>query len=178
MKKVLVWVAVVALMLATAVPAFAADGTATVVVTGGSISVTPKAITFTGVTLDGTDHNDVSGSTTAWDAEDPTGTGAGWHVDVASTGFTNAGNKTIAVTGFDIQLLDASIAVVAGNTKPTSSVTAMTNLSATPVKICSAALDTGMGSYTLLPTFQLDVPAETYAGTYTATVTLTITASP
>jgi hypothetical protein len=44
--------------------------------------------------------------------------------------------------------------------------------------LASAAVDTGMGAYDLTPTFQLLVPAGTYAGAYTATFTVSILSSP
>jgi hypothetical protein len=52
--------------------------------------------------------------------------------------------------------------------------TALTNLDQS---FLLADLNEGMGTYYLNPTFDLFVPAETYAGRYTSTVTLTLTAS-
>jgi hypothetical protein len=130
------------------------------------------------VTLDGSDQTTNGTTDSAWVAKDPTGTGAGWHVTISSTDFTSVGGKTIGVALMDMQLLDESIVIADGNTKPTSSMTSMTTLSDTPQTLASAAVDAGMGAYDLTPTFQLLVPAETYAGAYTATFTVSILSSP
>ena len=256
----------VALVLGIAGVAYAESGT--VAVTGGTLAVTPLNVTLNGVTLDGTDQVATSTSN-AWKAEDPTGTGAGWHLTIASTDFTTdkiqrvdrgsatAGTFTLTysatttaaiafdataaqvetaiealsnvtaatVTGsgtsatpwvirfdtssgsgimtstdsltggsstvalekidvsvadqqFQITLADADVAVVTGNTKPTSSVTAKTDIADGTVTFFSAATDTGMGDYTLNPDFELEVRAEVMAATYTATVTVAIVSAP
>lgn len=85
---------------------------------------------------------------------------------------------SVADQQFGITLADGDIAVVAGNTKPTSSVTSLTDIADSTVKFISAATDTGMGSFTLNPDFTLEVRAEVYAATYTATITLTAVSGP
>jgi hypothetical protein len=50
-------------------------------------------------------------------------------------------------------------------------------LSKTAQVLTTAVHDTGMGTYTYAPRFELDVPAETYAGHYTSTLTVTLIAS-
>jgi hypothetical protein len=45
-------------------------------------------------------------------------------------------------------------------------------------KFFNAAIDTGMGDFTVTPTFQLAIPADTYAGAYSSTVTITIASAP
>jgi hypothetical protein len=164
--------------------------TATMTVSGGTLSVTAANVTLSAVTLDGTDKTATSASgSNAWSAQDSRGTGAGWHLTIDSTDFTDGGTplRTLNISAADqqvkIQLLDANIAVTAGNTKPTSSVTALTAIPeapATALTFTSAATDAGMGSYTLNPNFELEVPAETYvgSGTYTATVTVTAVSGP
>ncbi len=80
---------------------------------------------------------------------------------------------------FQIQLTEPNITYTEGNTKPVSSVTALTPISSiTPAKFIAAAVDTGMGTYTLAPNFLLEIPAETYAGDYTATFTVAIVSGP
>ena len=89
------------------------------------------------------------------------------------------GTKTIAVSNFQIRLLDSNIVVVSGDTnKPVSTQTTFASLSGTALKIASAAVGEGDGVYDLTPGFQLTVPAETYIGRYEATVTITISAGP
>lgn len=79
---------------------------------------------------------------------------------------------------FEITLADVDIAVVDGNTKPTSSVTAYTDIADSTVTFMSAAEGQGMGSYTLDPDFRLEVRAEVYAGTYTSTITVASVSGP
>ena len=89
------------------------------------------------------------------------------------------GTKTIAVSNFQIRLLDANIVLVSGDTnKPVSTQTSFTSLSGTALKIASAAVGEGDGVYDLTPDFQLTLPAETYIGSYEATVTVTTNAGP
>ena len=142
-----------------------------------ALTVTTAPITFPDVTLGGTDQT-VMGSTSAWRA-DANGETGGWNLTVASTDFDNGAGKTIQVSNFDIQLLDANVSVVSGDANgPVSTQNAFAPLSGTPRKVASTAVGAGDGVYDLTPDFQLRVPAETYAGNYTATVTITISVGP
>lgn len=161
--------------LLCAAPALAEAGA--ILIQGGSLSIEAANINFTTVTLDGARHDNGAGTTSVWTAIDPTGTGAGWHLTIAATNFTNAGGKTISKDGFTMQLLDSAISVLDGNAKPTSSLTTHTSIG-TLQTFASAAVNAGMGSYTLLPTFALDVPASTFAGSYNSTVTVSIVSGP
>jgi hypothetical protein len=141
-----------------------------------ALTISTAAITFPNVTLNGGPQT-VDGSTSAWRA-DATGETGGWKVTVASTDFSNGSGKTIAVSNFEIRLLDANIVWVSGGTKPTSTQTDFAALSGTGLKIASAAVSNGNGVYDITPDFRLTVPAETYADSYTATVTADISAGP
>lgn len=128
-RKLAALLAALSLVVVTAGVAYAE--TATVTVSGGTLSVTAANVTLSAVTLDGTDKTATSASgSNAWSAQDSRGTGAGWHLTIDSTDFTDGGTRTIDISAadqeFKVQLLDANIAVTAGNTKPTSSVTALT----------------------------------------------------
>jgi len=151
---------------------------ALLVMEAAALSITTVAISFPNVTLDGDPHI-VDGSTSAWRA-DAAGETGGWNVTVSSTDFDNGSGKTIAVSNFEIRLLDANIVWVSGDdiNMPTSTQTTFTGLSGTGLKIASAALGDGNGVYDMTPDFRLTVPAETYAGNYTATVTVSISAGP
>jgi hypothetical protein len=143
-----------------------------------ALTISTAAITFPNVTLDGAPQT-VPGSTSPWRA-DATGENGGWKVTVASTDLSSGGGKTIAVSNFEIQLLDTNIVWVSGDdiNMPTSTQTTFTALSGTALKIASAAVGKGNGVYDLTPDFRLTVPAETYAGSYAATVTVDISAGP
>ena len=150
---------------------------ALLVMEAAALTITTAAISFPGVSLDGEPHI-VDGSTSAWRA-DAVGETGGWKVTVASTDLSSGSGKTIAVSNFEIRLLDTNIVWVSGDTnEPTSTQTTFTALSGTALKIASAALGQGNGVYDLTPEFCLTVPAETYAGGYTATVTVDISAGP
>lgn len=176
-KKVVVLAASALLALTSVMPVMAQEvTTGTVEITGGNLSIVPQAITFEGVTLSGAAQSGIAGSTTAWTVTDPTGTGAGWTVTIQAGDFekTTDPTKTIPASGFKASLSD--IDTIAGNAPPTSSL-AGASLDQEQVLV-SAAAGEGMGTYKVTPTFTLDVPVDTYAGTYEATVTLTISAGP
>ncbi len=142
-----------------------------------ALTITTAAITFPGVTLDGSNQM-VNGSTSAWRA-DANGETGGWNLTVASTDFDNGAGKTIPVSNFDIQLFDANIAVVSGDTNgPVSTQTTFATLSGTALMIASAAVGEGDGVYDLTPGLRLTVPAETYTGSFTATVTISVSVGP
>ena len=161
------WLAAAAALVAAAM----------LVTQAAALTITTALITFPGVTLDGADQL-VNGATGAWRA-DATGETGGWNVSVASTDFDNGASKTIAVSNFEIRLLDANIVRVSGDTNgPVSTQTTFASLSGTARKIASAAAGDGDGVYDLTPDLRLTVPAETYASSYTATVTVAISAGP
>jgi hypothetical protein len=177
----------IALLAATSISVSATD--ATVVVTGGSLSVSPAAVSFSGVTLDGTDKTSTSAfGANTWTATDARGTGVGWNLTIISTDFVGSGGAaghSLDITAvdqlFSIQLDNGHISVIAGNTAPTSPATVLTTIPFTgdpALKFASAAATEGMGSYTLQPNFSLMIPAETYAGTYTAAMTITAVSGP
>ena len=163
-----VWIAVLAALLATGALAVKAS----------AITISTVTITFPLTALNGTDVTaTTSGST--WQA-DGEGLLAPWHINVTSTDFTNADSKAIAVSNFEIRLLDSSIVVVTRppSPKPTSTQTSFTSLSGTDLRIATATAIGGDNIYDLTPDFRLTVPAATYSGNYSATVTITILAGP
>jgi len=184
MKRIVAFLVVAGLLAAMAATVYAE--TATVTVTSDSLSVTPDDVALSTVILDGSDKVSTSPYTSnAWTAEDARGTGAGWNVTITATDFSDGGTNTIDISQsdqeFKIQIQDANISVIYGNTKPTSSVTSMTAIpttGGTPLKIVSAATNTGMGSYNIPPAFELEVRAETVAADYESTITVAINDGP
>jgi hypothetical protein len=150
---------------------------AAVVLQATALTIITAPITFPDVTLNGSSQT-VDGSTSAWQA-DAVGESGGWKVTVASTDFSNGSGKTIAVSNFEVRLLDANIVWVSGDTNgPVSTQTTFASLSGTALKIASAAVSDGNGVYDMTPDFRLTVPAETYTGSYSATVTVDISVGP
>ncbi len=180
MKTTLFSLTVTALLVLTSVVMASpviADGVITL--TGGTLSVAPQNVDFGTHGLTGYNQT-FNGTTTAWTVSDPTGTGAGWKLSIKSTDFTKNGDasKKISVTGFKASLDDANVVKVDGNDKPVSAMTSLLSLSASDQVMASAVSGTGMGTYTVLPAFTLDVPAEAYAGSYTAVLTATVAVTP
>jgi hypothetical protein len=161
--------------------------TATVTVSSGSgLTLTTAPINLGGVTLDGTNQTAVSLSpSNTWSLVDSRGTGEGYNVTIEATDFSdglgNVMNISSTFRQFKVQLTDANILQLAGGVKPTTSVPQLAAIPESgnpPLKILSANVGEGQGSYELHPNFTLDVPANTVAGTYTSTVTVTIATGP
>lgn len=176
-KKSIPALVIAAAVIATSGGLHAARADATITVSGAPLSVTTNNIAFNPVTLNGSLIVS-NGTTSAWTMKDPTGTGSGWHTTITATNFVDSNAHTISVTGFKMLLSNGAITTVDGNAAPTSSFTSSTVLSGSPQSFLAAAADSGMGTYTALPTFTLDVPASTYAGSYVSTVTVTIISGP
>jgi hypothetical protein len=181
-RKILTLTLILGLLTATALAVYAE--TATVVISGGSLSFSPANITLSGVTLDGTDQTSTSAYTAnTWTAVDGRGTGAGWNVTIDSTDFSDGGTKSIDIStaGSEFKIQLTNITVTAGSAAPTSSVTSLTTIPTNPaaaLKFLSAANDgTAMGTYSVEPNFELGILAETYVGTGTYTATVVVTAA-
>ncbi|KKK69509.1 hypothetical protein LCGC14_2933320, partial [marine sediment metagenome] len=140
---------------------------AIITILGGSLSVGTNPVAFGLVSLSGADLT-VDTQPSAWYVSDARGSGAGWNVTLTSTDFTSAGG-TITVGNFKMKLDDANIVTVGGNTAPTSQVTGYQPLStSTPLKLLSAGVGVGMGTYDFTPDARLIVPAESAPGDYEA----------
>lgn len=154
----------------------AATVTATISVSGGNLSVATEDVVLT---PDGTTGVAVS-QTSHWTAVDARGTGGGWHLTV-SVDTIFADGRAIGDQPLEIQLLNDSIAVIAGNGQPTSRVPSFAPVPATgtgALLFVSAASDEGMGSYDLHPDFRLATPTGSTATGYTATLTVDISTGP
>jgi hypothetical protein len=166
-----------------AVPAIADTANVTATITGGSLSESTSATPSFAVTLDGTDKT--PSYTLPLTAIDARGTGAGWNLTITSTQFTTGGATPNTLATNASSVTGVTSACVGGSTctNPTNSVTYPLNVPAAPVaptavKLFNAAANTGMGKFTVTPTVQVAVPANTYAGTYTSTVTLAVVSGP
>jgi hypothetical protein len=170
-----------ALILAASAPA--ADVTATATVTGGTRSLSTSATPSVSATLNGTDQTPAY--TLPMTVNDFTGTGAGWNVTITSTTFSTGGGspKTLATTASTVTSLSATCAGPGTCTNPTNSISYPLGVPAAgtapaAVKLFNAAANTGLGAFTVTPTVQVSIPANTYAGTYTSTVTVASVSGP
>jgi hypothetical protein len=176
-------------LAAASAPAAASGHDTNVTISGGLLAITePTVGDFTGVTLDGTAQ-----TTTATFADftvtDPRGTGAGWNVTVQASQFAewDTGGGAYVASGRTLAQNSLSMAAptVAGN-GTTSAVPAITGGpytldGGTAVKVASAAVDTGMGTFDFTQPaapLTLSVPASVYAATYRSTVTVSVVTGP
>ena len=136
-KRILAIFAVLALLAATAVAVYAETGTVTV--SGGSLAETITNVSLAGVTLDATDQT-TTDTTNAWTAEDPTGTGAGWHLTISATDFTSdevqevfngASSGTFTLTYSDV--VSAAIAYNASAATVETAIEGLSNVTAATV---------------------------------------------
>lgn len=157
--------------------AVAVADTVSVVINGDALGMTEPGggQTLTPVTLNGLDQT-TGGNVGQYEIVDARGTGAGWNLVLDATDFAKQGDptKTIAASGFQVTPAPA-VTTVAGNAAPSA---ASGGLGGAGTKILSAAAGAGMGTYQVTPAVTLDVPAETYAGTYDSVVTATLTSGP
>ncbi|RLC56080.1 MAG: hypothetical protein DRI30_06435, partial [Chloroflexi bacterium] len=158
----------------SAVPAGAE--TMTLQVNGGSLSIATNPVGFGILELTGLEQT-IDTQPSPWTAADASGAGAGWNVTVSSTDFTSAGG-TITVDNSKLQLLDANVSTVSGNTQPTSQVTSYQPLSGSPLAVLSAAVGNGMGTYDFTPDMRQIVPADASPGSYEAFLTVSINSGP
>ncbi|SFN90716.1 WxL domain-containing protein [Mycetocola miduiensis] len=170
--------ALVAGSLLIAPSAFADDVVQTV--TAGERTASVANITLGAVA---TSHAAASsvGSLTL-NADDSTGSGAGWNVtqivtDLAPTpAMVSAGATVIPAAGITatIGAVSSTAGQDATGVTPTAGAVAL-NVETT---VLSAAAQSGMGTYTAPVALAVAIPANTYAGAYTGTLTTTISSAP
>lgn len=182
--RLLVAAAVVSLTMALSAGVALAD-TPDVIVTGGSLGLTGGTVEdFTGVTLDGGNQ-----TTTAQISDvvvtDATGTGVGWRLQITGAVLAGTGDisaKSIAASQVTVKKL-AGVTAGAGVTAadPELDGNATFALPTSATNLATAAVDAGMGQYTLdcpADMLTLVVPASSYAGTYSTTITLDTVSGP
>jgi hypothetical protein len=172
-------------LAALLLPSAAVASTATATLSAGSLAFvsTPPNVSFS-ATLNGSDQT-VS-TTQALDVSDATGSGAGWNITATSTTFTTGGGspKTLSTSATTVGAAPTDTCDTAVTCSlATNSVTYPYTLPAagtapTATKLFNAAAGSGMGNQTVTPTWKLDVPASTLAGTYTSTWTISLVSGP
>lgn len=138
-------------------------------VSGGALTVTSAAPTMSGVTLDGKTTQTSTGTSAAWSITDARGTGAAWAVSASATDFTSAiGSadlvvRTIAVAGLTIT--PGTITAGTGADSATSITGSTLTMSTTDQALISAT-GPNKGTYSVAPSFSLDIPANAYRSNY------------
>lgn len=152
------------------------NATETISTIGGSLfMLTGGDQSMTSITLSGIDQTD-GGSLGIMSVRDGRGTGEGWNVIISGTDFISGGpsTRTISAAGFNIPS-SPPVTTIDGNAPPVS----YSGMLAVPgFKILSASSGTGMGDYRISPGISLNVPAETFVGTYASEVVVTIQSGP
>lgn len=178
-------VATTAAVGVAAVPAFAADST-DVTVTGGSLSIDAVTVgNFGGITLDGTAKT-TTATVDAFSVTDARGTGDGWNVTMQGTQFAEHDGTNYVTSGKTLALNSLSLSALSvaanGTTSPVPTTNAGAGIDNTTgaIKIASAAVDEGMGTYDFTGTnaLSLSIPASAYAKTYRSDVTVSVVSGP
>jgi hypothetical protein len=177
------WVAAAMALLAGLAPA-ASGATAPVTgnISAGGLSLSTSATPSFSVSLTGVSQT--ASYTVPLSTIDATGSGSGWNVTVTSTQFTTGGGtpRTLPTTASAV----SGVATACAGTEctaPTNSVGYPLAVPAaptapTPVKLFNAAVDTGLGSFTLTPTVGVTVPGNAFAGVYSSTLTVAVASGP
>jgi hypothetical protein len=183
MKFLCAAVAAAVFSLAAATSALASNVTATANVNAGTLTLSTSATPSVSATLDGTDQT--PSYTLPMSLNDATGSGAGWNITITSTTFSTGGGspKTLSTSASTTTAAGATCAGGTTCTAPTNSIGYPLAVPAgssapTAVKLFNAAANTGLGNFTVTPTIQVAIPANTYAGTYTSTVTVAVVSGP
>jgi hypothetical protein len=159
----------------------------------------PTSLTWA-VTSNGSNQNavDAVAAHQQLTVTDATGTGAGWHVTVSATTFTNGAHVLPNTGALDVNGSTSSIASTAAPTATCAGAcTLPTNTTTYPVAITTAASSpasftvydtsaaTGLNSMVLGGSaaanpigWWVPVPASAFAGSYTSTLTLTLVSGP
>ncbi|MBH0231334.1 WxL domain-containing protein [Halobacillus yeomjeoni] len=171
------------------VSAVSAEGD--VVITGEAApTMTPVTFgDFAAVALDGTTQTTTL-NIPQFTVTDATGSGSGWNVTLTGTQFSNADPTPKSLSTGSLTLTTApNVSLDDPNSSPADTITVATTGptatidTGTGLKLLSAAVDGGMGSYFVgdttpgVMTLEL-MPREVYATTYTSTLTLTIATGP
>jgi hypothetical protein len=172
-----------AVAIGAAAPAFAADVTGTVSVTGGSLAMAAsEGPAFGAVALNGSAQTKTD--TVPIDVKDFRGSGAGWNLQITSTQFSAGAGVTLPADATTILATTAACdnllagCTVAANTILTPVAVPAGATAPTAVKFFSTPALTGMGDFTVTPSFSLRVPADALAGDYASTMTITVGNAP
>ena len=162
------------LLGAALAPAHAADSTDSInaTVSSGNLTADPTAPdAMTGVVLDGVTAQSSTGTAPLWTITNARGTNAAWSLSASATDFVSAAGTvdTTARTlpASNLVITPGTITAGAGSdAAPTAAPVTISNVAQSLVFTTTL----GKGTFTLAPTFNLSVPANTYRSNYSAAV--------
>ena len=165
--------------------AFAAGGTTSVALLGGSLSfsTTPSASDFASTTLTGAQQT-IHTNFANWGVNDGRGSGAGWHVTFQASQFTGTGPITLPLSSLVLTAPVVTPAALNLAVPPVLQGSTFTLDSGSAVPIVHALTLTGQGGWTMTQgnaaggDLALTIPTTADAGTYTSTLTFTLATGP
>lgn len=168
----LVAAASAALIGSVALPASADTINSTV--SGSTLTATTSGATLSGVTLNGTGtQTATAAASSAWSITDARGTGAAWTLSASATAPTSAAGsaelveRTLPVGNLKI---NPGTVTAGSGADPASNITGpLLSLTGSAQALVSAS-GTSKGTYSLTPTYSLDIPANAYRSNYSGTV--------
>lgn len=153
-------------------------------ISAGSLAV--DAITvgnFTAVVLNGQTQSTFA-NINSFNVSDATGSGNGWNVVMKASQFTTGGESPLTLPTGSLSVATPTIAKADEGSSALTTISPSEGVIDNPtgLKLLSASVDGGMGSYTV--SFPADalrlnlLPKDVKAGTYTSTISVTINAGP
>jgi hypothetical protein len=113
---------------------------------------------------------------------------AGWHLTITSTQFTNTSNSSIKLSPYASQITsvntgcttDTNAEIVCSHLTNTITYPLLVPAgdSASAVSFFQASPYTTMGTFSITPTINVQIPGNTYAGVYTSTIALAVVSGP
>jgi hypothetical protein len=183
-QHTIIFVTVAALALAAATAAFAGNVTATATVAAGNsgnLAFSHGAAATISSTLDGTDQ--AVTYTVPLTLNDIRGSGAGWNVTITSTTFNDGATHLLSTSASSITGVTAGCTAGGTCTAPTNAIGYPLTVPAAAsapaaVKLFNSAASTGMGRFTVTPTFSVTIPGNAYAAAYASTLTVAAVSGP
>ncbi len=141
------------------------------------LTIIAGSITFGNIPLTGRKMT-ITGSANPWIVFDGNYEDSGWYVTIKGTDFLDGASHTIPARNLTIQIPPENINVLVGTLPPNSLVTDPTEMRSSDMTILTSPIGANVGRYSISPIFKLEIPAETYGGTYTSQQVVTLIVGP
>lgn len=166
---------IIAAILAPAWADTTARVTATLRVIRGPLSIGASDISFSSVNL-GSGEKSAEGANVL-NVMDPTGSGQGWNVTARVSDFVSDSGSVLSADQLGFTLNGSTLLSSSGSGTPELSGQPV-KLDGTDRKIVTAQEGQAAGSFSILNSYQVNVPADAPQGTYSGQVAYTITTGP